>query len=142
LAAVIDNEIMCVHGGLSPKIKKIDDINSIERFQEIPLEGPMCDLMWSDPDVNILFIFTKKDRGDWNESPRGAGWTFGIEVSKEFNYNNNLRFIARAHQLVIEGFDWTHERNVVTLFSAPNYCYRCGNKASIMEVDESLNCSM
>jgi len=129
LAAVIDNEIMCVHGGLSPKIKKIEDINSIERFQEIPLEGPMCDLMWSDPD----------DRGDWNESPRGAGWTFGIDVSKEFNYHNNLKFISRAHQLVIEGYDWAHERNVVTLFSAPNYCYRCGNKAAIMEVDESLN---
>ena len=46
--------------------------------------------------------------------------------------------IARAHQLTMEGYTWCHERNVVTVFSAPNYCYRCGNQAAILEVDERL----
>lgn len=71
-------------------------------------------------------------------SPRGAGYTFGQDISVQFNHRNNLRLVARAHQLVMEGFNWAHERNVVTVFSAPNYCYRCGNKAAILELDDSL----
>ena len=48
------------------------------------------------------------------------------------------RLVARAHQLTMEGYTWCHERNVVTVFSAPNYCYRCGNMAAIMEVGDSI----
>uniref|UniRef100_A0A453M5H9 Serine/threonine specific protein phosphatases domain-containing protein n=1 Tax=Aegilops tauschii subsp. strangulata TaxID=200361 RepID=A0A453M5H9_AEGTS len=58
------------------------------------------------------------------------------DISEQFNHTNNLRLIARAHQLVMEGFNWAHEQKVVTIFSAPNYCYRCGNMASILEVDD------
>ncbi len=89
----------------------------------------MCDLLWSDPD----------DRSGWGMSPRGAGYTFGQDVSEQFNHNNGLTLISRAHQLVMEGYNWSHERNTVTIFSAPNYCYRCGNQAAIMELDDSLN---
>ena len=49
--------------------------------------------------------------------------------------------VSRAHQLVMEGYNWSHDRNVVTIFSAPNYCYRCGNQASIMELDDALKYS-
>jgi len=52
---------------------------------------------------------------------------------------NKLEMICRAHQMVMEGYNLTHEKNVCTIFSAPNYCYRCGNQAAIMEVDENLN---
>nr|CAH8859795.1 unnamed protein product [Trichobilharzia regenti] len=90
--------------------------------------GPMCDLLWSDPD----------DRGGWGISPRGAGYTFGQDISETFNHSNNLTLVSRAHQLVMEGFNWCHERNVVTIFSAPNYCYRCGNQAALMELDDNL----
>lgn len=76
----------------------------------------MCDLLWSDPD----------DRCGWGISPRGAGYTFGQDISEQFNHTNGLNLVARAHQLVMEGFSWTHEQNAVTVFSAPNYCYRCG----------------
>ena len=51
----------------------------------------MCDLLWSDPD----------DRCGWGISPRGAGYTFGQDISEQFNHTNNLSLIARAHQLVI-----------------------------------------
>uniref|UniRef100_A0AC35FXT8 Serine/threonine-protein phosphatase n=1 Tax=Panagrolaimus sp. PS1159 TaxID=55785 RepID=A0AC35FXT8_9BILA len=101
LTALVESQIFCLHGGLSPSIDTLDHIRSLERIQEVPHEGPMCDLLWSDPD----------DRGGW------------------------------AHQLVMEGFNWSHAKNVVTVFSAPNYCYRCGNQAAIVELNEDLGYS-
>jgi len=128
LTAVVENQIFCLHGGLSPSIDTLDHIRALDRIQEVPHEGPMCDLLWSDPD----------DRNGWGISPRGAGYTFGHDISDQFNHNNNLKLIARAHQLVMDGYSQTHDKHVVTIFSAPNYCYRCGNQAAIMEVDEHL----
>lgn len=128
LAAVIDGEILCVHGGLSPELRTLDQIRVIARAQEIPHEGAFCDLMWSDPD----------DIETWSVSPRGAGWLFGNRVTNEFNHVNSISLIARAHQLVQEGYKYMFapENNLVTVWSAPNYCYRCGNVASVMEVRE------
>lgn len=128
LTALIENQIFCLHGGLSPSIDTLDNIRALDRIQEVPHEGPMCDLLWSDPD----------DRCGWGISPRGAGYTFGQDISEAFNHNNGLTLVARAHQLVMEGYNWSQDRNVVTIFSAPNYCYRCGNQAAIMEIDEHL----
>ena len=73
-------------------------------------------------------------RPGWGMSPRGAGYTFGQDITEQFNHANGLKTIARAHQLVMEGYLWHHDQGLVTVFSAPNYCYRCGNQASIMEV--------
>ena len=84
--------------------------------------------MWSDPD----------DIDTWRVSPRGAGWLFGGAVTKEFNHVNGLSLIARAHQLVQEGYKLMHDNNIVTVWSAPNYCYRCGNVASIFAVDDLI----
>jgi len=128
LTAVVADQIFCLHGGLSPSIDTLDNIRSLDRIQEVPHEGPMCDLLWSDPD----------ERPGWGVSYRGAGYTFGQDVSEQFNHNNKLKIIARAHQLVMDGYSETQNKNVVTVFSAPNYCYRCGNQAAIMEVDEHL----
>ncbi|ORY85994.1 Metallo-dependent phosphatase [Leucosporidium creatinivorum] len=128
LAAIIDGSILCVHGGLSPELRTLDQIRVIARAQEIPHEGAFCDLMWSDPD----------DIDTWSVSPRGAGWLFGSRVTDEFNHVNSLTLIARAHQLVQEGykFMFAPTNNLVTVWSAPNYCYRCGNVASVMQVRE------
>lgn len=63
----VESEIFCLHGGLSPSIETLDNIRNFDRVQEVPHEGPMCDLLWSDPD----------DRCGWGISPRGAGYTFG-----------------------------------------------------------------
>ncbi|RYO91389.1 hypothetical protein DL766_002173 [Monosporascus sp. MC13-8B] len=130
LAAIVDGEVLCVHGGLSPEIRTIDQIRVVARAQEIPHEGAFCDLVWSDPE----------DVETWAISPRGAGWLFGDKVATEFNHVNGLKLIARAHQLVNEGYKYHFPQNsVVTVWSAPNYCYRCGNVASIMTVDRNLD---
>lgn len=94
LAAIVDGEVLCVHGGLSPEIRTIDQIRVVARAQEIPHEGAFCDLVWSDPE----------DVETWAISPRGAGWLFGDKVATEFNHVNGLKLIARAHQLVNEGY--------------------------------------
>lgn len=127
LAAIIDGETLCVHGGLSPDIRTLDQIRVLSRAQEIPHEGAFCDLMWSDPD----------DVENWAVSPRGAGWLFGGGVTREFNHANSLKLIARAHQLVQEGYKHMFDGALVTVWSAPNYCYRCGNLASILTIEES-----
>jgi len=112
LAAIVDGKVLCVHGGLSPEIRTLDQIRVVARAQEIPHEGAFCDLVWSDPE----------DVDTWAISPRGAGWLFGDKVSSEvscyfpyedgsvrlttvqFNHVNGLQLIARAHQLVNEGY--------------------------------------
>ena len=69
----MDNRIFCVHGGLSPIVRTIDQIQVIERLQEIPHQGAYCDLMWSDPE----------DIAGWAISPRGAGYLFGYIATNE-----------------------------------------------------------
>ncbi|GIL56421.1 hypothetical protein Vafri_11790 [Volvox africanus] len=129
LTGLVEGKIFCLHGGLSPTLEALDHIRALDRIQEVPHEGPMCDLLWSDPD----------DRGGWGISPRGAGYTFGADISAAYNHANGLDLISRAHQLVMEGYNWSHEQAVVTIFSAPNYCYRCGNLAAIMEVSDDMS---
>ena len=129
LAAVIDGQVLCVHGGLSPSINTLDQIRVIDRKQEVPHDGAMCDLMWSDPE----------DIDGWGLSPRGAGYLFGGDVVSQFNSTNSIELIARAHQLVMEGYKYMFDESLVTVWSAPNYCYRCGNVAAILELDEHLN---
>lgn len=128
LSVVINDQIFCVHGGLSPSIHSIDQIKIIDRFREIPHEGPMADLVWSDPDP---------DRDEFSLSPRGAGYTFGAQVVKKFLDVNSMSHILRAHQLCQEGYQILYDDRLSTVWSAPNYCYRCGNMASVLEVSDT-----
>lgn len=128
LSVVINDKIFCVHGGLSPSIHSIDQIKIIDRFREIPHEGPMADLVWSDPDP---------ERDEFSLSPRGAGYTFGAQVVKKFLEVNSMNHILRAHQLCQEGYQILYEDRLSTVWSAPNYCYRCGNMASVLEVSDT-----
>ena len=130
ISAIIDGKIFCIHGGLSPTIDTIDEIRNIDRKQEVPHDGAMCDLLWSDPD---------QDQKGFGISPRGAGYLFGEDVVNTFENLNNIKLIARAHQLVMEGYKMMFGEKLVTIWSAPNYCYRCGNSASILKLDENLN---
>lgn len=241
--------VFCVHGGLSPNIKHINQIRVIDRKQEVPHDGPMCDLLWSDPDETLdvspnqyddldMFIPGDEDNnnnGDdeyksesarpkpaleyssiqdtaregnrhedendentytinndlndndhsnndddksgnslrfegmfedskspnnngspsrqrlrlppsvqnqtvaqWSLSPRGAGYVFGPGPVHQFNHLNNTSLIARAHQLVLEGYKEMYNESLVTVWSAPNYCYRCGNVAAILRIEDDL----
>lgn len=129
LASVVEEKIFCVHAGLSPSVQTLDQMGLVERHCEVPHEGAMCDLLWSDPE----------DIDGWGLSPRGAGYLFGGDVVAKFNMTNKLELICRSHQLVMEGYKAMFNDTLVTVWSAPNYCYRCGNVASILELDEHLN---
>jgi len=129
LTALIDGKILCLHGGLSPELKTLDQIGVIQRNAEIPHEGPFTDMMWSDPE----------EVETWEPSNRGAGWFFGAKPVNEFNHINGLDLLCRSHQLVNEGYKYMFpDENLITIWSAPNYCYRCGNIAAVMTLDENL----
>ena len=131
ICAVIEGKIFCVHGGLSYDISALEQIPLFDRKAEIPNSGPISDLCWSDPADDGL--------EEWALNPRGAGYVFGPKPAKEFLHNNKLKLIARAHQLAMEGYNYHFgEKEVVTVWSAPNYMYRSDNKASVMKVDQNL----
>ena len=108
-------------------------IRTIERNVDIPHEGAFCDRVWSDPE----------EIEAWAVSSRGAGYMFGHKVVAAFNHMNGLQLICRAHQLVQEGLKYMFPGDtIVTVWSAPNYCYRCGNVASILTFDDKLEKSI
>ncbi|CAH2352278.1 serine/threonine-protein phosphatase 4 catalytic subunit [[Candida] railenensis] len=131
LGAVVGGKggVFCIHGGLSPDIETINQIRVLDRKQEVPHEGGMCDLLWSDPE----------DVPGWAISPRGAGYLFGKNEVDKFLQLNDISLIARAHQLVMEGYKEMFDQGLVTVWSAPNYCYRCGNLASVLTIDDDLS---
>ncbi|KAL1561745.1 protein-serine/threonine phosphatase [Salvia divinorum] len=131
-AALIDGKILCMHGGLSPDLNNMDQIRSIQRPIDVPETGLLCDLLWSDPSRDI--------RG-WGINDRGVSYTFGHETVKEFLQKHDLDLICRAHQVVEDGYEFFADRQLVTIFSAPNYCGDFDNAGAIMSVDESLMCS-
>ena len=92
ITALVEGEIFALHGGLSPSISTLNQIRDLNRVVEVNHEGSICDLLWSDPD----------DHTGWGVSPRGAGYTFGSDISDKFNRENGLSLITRAHQLVME----------------------------------------
>uniref|UniRef100_A0A8C2XZQ2 Serine/threonine-protein phosphatase n=1 Tax=Capra hircus TaxID=9925 RepID=A0A8C2XZQ2_CAPHI len=130
IAAIVDEKIFCCHGGLSPDLQSMEQIRRIMR----PTDGLLCDLLWSDPD---------KDVQGWGENDRGVSFTFGAEVVAKFLHKHDLDLICRAHQVVEDGYEFFFfaKRQLVTLFSAPNYCGEFDNAGAMMSVDETLMCS-
>ena len=133
VAAIIDEKILCMHGGLSPELKNLQNITEISRPTDIPDTGLLCDLLWSDPD---------KDCVDYDENDRGVSVIFGEKIVQDFNKKNDLDLIIRAHQVVDDGYEFFAQRQLITIFSAPNYCGEFDNSAGIMIIDESLTCSL
>jgi serine/threonine-protein phosphatase PP1 catalytic subunit len=160
IAAIIDEKIFTMHGGLSPDLNSMEQIRRVMRptdvsqqssafpsanfaatqipcerecwLAQIPDCGLLCDLLWSDPD---------KDITGWSENDRGVSFTFGPDVVSRFLQKHDMDLICRAHQVVEDGYEFFSKRQLVTLFSAPNYCGEFDNAGAMMSVDESLLCS-
>lgn len=132
IAAIIDDQIFTMHGGLSPDLNTMEQIRRVMRPTDIPDVGLLCDLLWSDPD---------KDITGWSENDRGVSFTFGPDVVSRFLQKHDLGLICRAHQVVEDGYEFFSKRQLVTVFSAPNYCGEFDNAGAMMSVDESLLCS-
>ena len=133
VAALIDEKILCMHGGLSPDLRNFSSINDISRPTDIPDTGLLCDLLWSDPDKDVL---------EFDENDRGVSVVFGEKIVQEFNRKNDLDLIIRAHQVVDDGYEFFAQRQLITIFSAPNYCGEFDNSAGIMIIDDALTCSL
>ena len=132
VAALIDDKIFCCHGGLSPDLHSFDQIRRVARPTDVPDTGLVCDLLWADPD---------KDVSGYGENDRGVSFTFGPDVVSTFLKKHDCDLIVRAHQVVEDGYEFFAKRQLVTLFSAPNYCGEFDNAGAMMSVDESLMCS-
>eukprot|EP01063_Lacrimia_lanifica_P027688 TRINITY_DN3925_c0_g1_i4.p2 TRINITY_DN3925_c0_g1~~TRINITY_DN3925_c0_g1_i4.p2 ORF type:complete len:306 (+),score=135.11 TRINITY_DN3925_c0_g1_i4:84-1001(+) len=132
VAAVIDEKIFCMHGGLSPELDQMDQIRNIRRPVDVPDQGLICDLLWGDPEEGIM---------GWGENDRGVSFTFGADVVEKFLRRHDFDLICRAHQVVEDGYQFFAQRQLITLFSAPNYCGEFDNSAAIMSIDQTLMCS-
>jgi len=140
LSALVDEKYFCVHGGLSPEIETVDDIEKINRFMEPPTNGPMCDLLWSDPEPNFDLELSTELRFQHNQT-RGCSYTYSFKACCDFIRRNNLLTIIRAHEVQAEGFciakvyDKTKFPAMMTIFSAPNYLDQYQNKGACIKFD-------
>ena len=138
ISAIVDGKYLAMHGGISPELTKLDQIDKINRFSEVPLDGLFCDLLWSDPLADE--IANSKDFIDNEE--RECSYLFGKKPAKKLLDQNNLMSILRGHQVQIEGYKmhrWDGPASfpyVITIFSAPNYCGYYENKASVLIIDK------
>ncbi|KAL2486454.1 Serine/threonine-protein phosphatase PP1 isozyme 2 [Abeliophyllum distichum] len=113
VAALIDDKILCMHGGLSPDLLNLDQIRNLPRPNDVPDSGLLCDLLWSDPSREVK---------GWGMNDRGVSYTFGPDKVAEFLMQHDMDLVCRAHQVVEDGYEFFADRQLVTIFSAPNYC--------------------
>ncbi|OAD70125.1 hypothetical protein PHYBLDRAFT_56674 [Phycomyces blakesleeanus NRRL 1555(-)] len=132
IAALVAGKIFCVHGGLSPSLKDMDEIRNIPRPTEVPGYGLLNDLLWSDP---------SEATAEWEDNERGVSYCFGTKVIDDFLNKFDLDLVCRAHMVVEDGYEFFNDRTLVTVFSAPNYCGEFDNFGAIMSVNEELLCS-
>jgi len=148
-SGVVNESFYCVHGGLSPDMIMVDEMQELDRFKEVPREGPICDFLWSDP-------FEEEEGGDsdgdeneatswfgYNET-RQCSYIYGLDAVKHFLEENNLTSVIRAHEAQVDGYkmhminESTGIPRVITIFSAPNYCDVYNNKAACLKFDNAV----
>jgi len=130
LCALVGGRILGMHGGLSPHLKKLDQIRNLPR-PLVPEQNTMpFDLLWSDPSY-----FNQ----GWQANNRGASFTFGQDVVANMCRELDIDLVVRAHQVVQDGYEFFANRKLVTLFSCPHYAGQFDNAAATMTVDENLN---
>eukprot|EP01083_Nonionella_stella_P133092 404650_1 len=159
IAATINKKFLCVHGGLSPDVSTLADIGKINRFCEVPRQGPFCDLLWADPvsddtppaqDSDISDSDSDTDGSSptttWftHNETRQCSYLFGVDAVETFLKRNKLRAIIRAHEAQAQGYKMqmmnkaSSVPRVITVFSAPNYCDAYGNKAACIKFENDL----
>lgn len=151
LAALMNQQFLCVHGGLSPELHTLDDIKKLDRFKEPPAFGPMCDLLWSDPLED--YGNEKTSEHFSHNSVRGCSYFYSYPACCEFLQNNNLLSIIRAHEAQDAGYRMYRKSqatgfpSLITIFSAPNYLDVYNNKAAVLKYENNVmnirqfNCS-
>ena len=131
ISAIVNSKILCMHGGLSPDLKELKNIKQIVRPTEVPDKGLLCDLLWSDPDA---------DAEDWAPNNRGISVLFNENLVEKAIDELDIDLICRAHQVVESGYEFFAQRQLVTVFSAPNYCGEFDNAGAFMLVNKDLMC--
>jgi len=135
--AIIDDRVICMHGGLSQQMldqsaRVRDMVLQIDRPADIPDQGFLCDLLWSDPHPEVM---------GFGNNDRGVSVSFGTDIVNQFLRKEDMDLVVRAHQVVEDGYEFFAERQLVTIFSAPNYCGEFDNAAAVLTIDENLVCS-
>ncbi|KAK9143873.1 hypothetical protein Syun_013273 [Stephania yunnanensis] len=132
IVAMIDGKVFCVHGGLSPDLKHLDQIRNICRPTDVPDHGLLCDLLWADPDPYA---------NGWKKNDVRVSYTFGADEVKRFLSKHDLNLICRGNQIVENGYAFFADGLMATIFSAPNIHGKYGNAGAMMSIDETLKCS-
>jgi serine/threonine-protein phosphatase 2B catalytic subunit len=142
LAAVMNKQFLCIHGGLSPELNTLDDIRNIDRFREPPTHGLMCDILWSDPVED--FGQEKISDSFIHNHVRGCSYFFTYQAACQFLERNNLLSIIRAHEAQDAGYRMYRKTkstgfpSVMTIFSAPNYLDVYNNKAAVLKYESNV----
>ncbi|KAF8456405.1 Metallo-dependent phosphatase-like protein [Terfezia claveryi] len=142
LAAVMNKQFLCIHGGLSPELHTLDDLKTIDRFREPPTHGLMCDILWADP----LEEFGQEKTSDFfiHNHVRGCSYFFSYPAACAFLEKNNLLSIIRAHEAQDAGYRMYRKTrttgfpSVMTIFSAPNYLDVYNNKAAVLKYENNV----
>ncbi|RXK40906.1 serine/threonine-protein phosphatase 2B catalytic subunit A1 [Tremella mesenterica] len=142
LAAVMNKQFLCIHGGLSPELHTLDDIRNINRFREPPTSGLMCDILWSDPLES--FGSEKTTENFLHNHVRGCSYFFTYQSACQFLERNNLLSVIRAHEAQDAGYRMYRKTkttgfpSVMTIFSAPNYLDVYSNKAAVLKYESNV----
>jgi serine/threonine-protein phosphatase PP1 catalytic subunit len=131
LAATVGGSIFCIHGGISPELRTLRQIEDIARPCCVPESGLITDLLWSDPCARVDI---------YEESDRGSTFLWGIKPAKQFMQRNRLQRIVRAHQVAVMGYNFPFlpDESIVTLFTASKYSPEVDNKAAFLRISEDL----
>lgn len=132
IAAIVGERIFSVHGGISPYLGSLEDIENFKRPSDIPEDGLISDLLWSDPDPQVK---------EWSDNDRGVSVCFGQRSLDRFCRKFGFDLVVRGHMVVEDGYEFFGGRRLVTVFSAPNYCNDFDNAGAIMDIDDDLLCS-
>ncbi|KAI4236541.1 MAG: hypothetical protein LQ352_007993 [Teloschistes flavicans] len=142
LAAIMNKQFLCIHGGLSPELYTLDDLKNIDRFREPPTHGLMCDILWADP----LEEFGQEKTSEFfvHNHVRGCSYFFSYPSACSFLEKNNLLSIIRAHEAQDAGYRMYRKTrttgfpSVMTIFSAPNYLDVYNNKAAVLKYENNV----